>query len=85
MAGKPPRVILYATRDCGHCRRLKAWLKQHRIPFREFDIQRNARAFREFQRHGGAGAPLLVVGDRVIRGFQPNHLAEQLRRAGVSL
>lgn len=83
MPVKVPRITLYSTRSCGHCRQLKAWLKQHHVSFREFDIEHNARAFREFQRRGGRGVPLLVVGEKGIRGFDPRKIAAQLRSAGV--
>lgn len=84
-AGKTPRITLYSTRGCRHCRQLKAWLKQQGLPFREFDIQRNARAFKEFQRHGGRGVPLLVAGQQTIRGFDAKRLPAQLRKAGIEL
>jgi glutaredoxin len=85
MAMKTPRITLYTTRSCAHCRQLKAWLKQQAVPFREFDIEDNARAFKDFQRLGGRGVPLLLVGQEKIRGFNPNTLADRLRRAGVTL
>ena len=83
MSVKAPRITLYSTSSCSHCRQLKQWLRQHRIPFREMDIQRNPRALREFQRHGGRGVPLLLVGDSAIRGFDRQKIARQLRSAGL--
>ncbi|WP_457672995.1 glutaredoxin family protein [Thiolapillus sp.] len=85
MANKTPRITLYSTAGCAHCRQLKAWLKRHHLAFREFDIQRNARAFREFQRLGGRGVPLLLVGEQRIQGFDAKKLPARLRKAGVSL
>ncbi len=85
MKNKQPRITLYSTPSCTHCRQLKQWLQQHRIRFVEMDVQRNARAFKDFQRHGGRGVPLLVVGERKIQGFQAKQLPAQLRKAGVSL
>ena len=83
MSVKVPRITLYSTRGCAHCRQLKQWLKQHQIPFRDMDIQRNPRAMREFQRHGGRGIPLLLVGDRTIQGFDPKRLTSELSKAGI--
>ncbi|BAO45479.1 glutaredoxin family protein [Thiolapillus brandeum] len=84
-ARKTPRITLYSTHSCSHCRQLRAWLKQQGLAFREFDIQRNARAFKEFQRHGGRSVPLLVAGDQTIRGFDAKRLPAQLRKAGIPL
>lgn len=85
MKNKPPRITLYSTSSCVHCRQLKTWLQQHRIPFIEMDVQHNARAFKDFQRHGGHGVPLLIVGERKIQGFNAKQLPAQLRKAGVNL
>ncbi len=82
---KPPRITLYSSSGCSHCRQIKQWLQQHQIKFMEFDVQRNQRAFKDFQRLGGRGVPLLVVGERQIQGFNPKQLTSQLRKAGVKL
>jgi len=82
---KPPRITVYSSSGCSHCRQLKQWLQQHQIKFMEFDVQRNQRAFKDFQRLGGRGVPLLVVGERKIQGFNPKQLFSQLRKAGVKL
>jgi len=85
MPASAPRITLYTTSGCTHCRQLKQWLKAHGIPFREMDIQRNPRALREFQRHNGRGVPLLRVGDRIIRGFDRKKITAQMRSAGVQV
>ena len=85
MKQKQPRITLYSTSGCAHCRQLKHWLQQHQIRFMEIDVQRNARAFKDFQRHGGRGVPLLLVGERKIQGFNPKQLPSQLRKAGMSI
>ena len=83
MTKKSPRITLYSTSRCAHCRQLKQWLQQHRIPFREIDIQRTPRAMREFQQHGVRGVPLLRIGDQVVRGFDSKRITKLLRAAGV--
>ncbi|WP_456405333.1 glutaredoxin family protein [Thiolapillus sp.] len=85
MKNRQPRITLYSTTGCAHCRQLKQWLQQRQIRFVEMDVQRNARAFKDFQRHGGRGVPLLLVGERKIQGFNAKQLPSQLRKAGVAL
>ncbi|HDK38613.1 MAG TPA: glutaredoxin family protein [Thiolapillus brandeum] len=85
MKPKQPRITLYSSSGCNHCRQLKQWLQQHQIRFVEMDVQRNARAYKDFQRHGGRGVPLLLVGGTPIKGFDPKKLPKQLRKAGINL
>ncbi len=85
MKQKQPRITLYSTRGCAHCRQLKQWLQQRQIRFQEMDVQRNARALKDFQRQGGRAVPLLMVGGHKIQGFDPKRLPAQLRKAGVNL
>jgi glutaredoxin len=74
MPGKTPRVTLYSTSRCANCRRLKQWLTRHKLRFQEFDIERNQRAFREFQRLGSRGVPVLLVDRQRVDGFDPKRL-----------
>ena len=80
MPGKAPRVTLYSTSRCPNCRRLKQWLAQHKLRFQEFDIERNQRAFREFQRLGSRGVPLLLVDRQRVDGFDPKRLEQVFRQ-----
>ena len=73
-APKAPRVTLYSTSRCAHCRQLKAWLKQRGLRFQEFDIERNQRAFKDFPRLGVRGVPALLVGQQRLDGFDPKRL-----------
>ncbi|MES9905931.1 MAG: glutaredoxin domain-containing protein [Sedimenticola sp.] len=82
---KAERITLYSTRQCPHCRQVKAYFKQHKIPFAEFDIERNRRAFTDFQRIGGRGVPIITIGTHIINGFNPKPLTQALRRAGFDV
>jgi len=68
--GKPgPRVLLYTSRNCAHCRRAKAFLEAQGIPFSELDVGSSAKARKALERLGARGLPTLVVGDRRLDGF----------------
>jgi glutaredoxin len=62
-------VVIYTTPSCAHCRRAKAFLRGRGIGFREMDIAGSARARKEFERLGGRGVPLLLIGDKRLDGF----------------
>ena len=80
--GGRPRVLLYTTGRCPYCDRAKALLREWRIPFTEFDVERDRRALAAFRRAGGRGVPLLVIGSHVIPGFAPDEIRRRLRRGG---
>lgn len=73
-----PRITLYSTRRCPHCRQAKQWLQEQGLRFQEFDIERNARASREFQRLGARGVPVLVINGKRLDGFDPKRLRRLL-------
>ncbi len=75
---KAPRITLYSTRRCSHCRQLKQWLTRHGHRFQEFDIESNPRALKAFQRLGARGVPMLLVGDERVDGFDPERLKQLL-------
>ena len=73
-----PRITLYSTRRCPHCHQARAWLLQRKLRFRDLDIERNARAFKEFQRLGARGVPVLVIDGQRVDGFDPKRLQRLL-------
>ena len=50
------RVVIYTTAWCGDCRRLKAQLDRHGVPYREVDIDSDAEAARHLQERTGRQA-----------------------------
>ena len=85
MRQNTPRVILYSTTHCGYCGQAKAFLRKHKIPFSEYDVERNRRAFTDFQRAGGRGVPLILIGKDKVPGFDPGKLSKALRKAGFDV
>lgn len=79
MSGKAPRLTLYTTSRCPHCRQLKAWLSKHNLRFQEFDVERNQRAQKTFARLGGRAVPVLMIGEQRVDGFDPKKLARLLK------
>ncbi len=77
---KPVRITLYSTRQCAHCRQLKSLLEKHHVRHMEFDVQKNARALKDFQRLGARGVPVLLIGAERIDGFQPKRIEQLLKK-----
>ncbi len=69
-----PRITLYTTPACPHCRQAKHYLQHMGLRFQEFDIQNSGRAKRAFDRLGARGVPVIIVGETRIDGFDRKRL-----------
>lgn len=72
-------VTMYSTDWCPHCRRARDYFNARGIAFTEVDIEKSDAGNREYKAYGGKGVPLIVVGDKTMRGFSPQGF-EKLRR-----
>ena len=79
------RVTLYSSPGCSHCRQARDYLRNHRIPFHELDVQKSPRARKQLQRLGARGVPVIMVGEARLDGFRPAPLRRLLREAGFDL
>ncbi|WP_423204961.1 glutaredoxin family protein [Pseudomonas kribbensis] len=73
------RVVLYTTDWCGYCKQTKRFLDQKGIPFKEFDIEKDAEARKAYEALGGRGIPLIDVNGTLIRGFDPDDILAALK------
>lgn len=72
-------VVLYTTDWCGYCKQTKRFLDQKGIPFKEFDIEKDAEARKAYEALGGRGIPLIDVNGTLIRGFDPDEILAALK------
>ncbi|WP_347927937.1 glutaredoxin family protein [Pseudomonas helvetica] len=73
------RVVLYATDWCGYCKLTRHFLDQKGIPYREFDIEKDAEARKTYEALGGRGIPMLDVNGTLIRGYEPEAILTALK------
>ena len=71
-------VTMFSTSWCPHCKRAKAYFAQKGLAFREIDIEASEAGQREFKSYGGNGVPLIIVGDKRMRGFSPEAMDRML-------
>lgn len=76
------RITLYSAPGCSHCRQAREFLRNHRIPFQELDVQRSPRARKQLHRLDVRGVPVIMVGEQRLDGFRPEPLRRLLREAG---
>ena len=64
------RVIVYSTPSCSWCVRLKNYLKDNKIKFRDIDVSKDQKVAAEMvKRSGQQGVPQSLIGGQVIIGF----------------
>lgn len=67
---KPHRVVVFTTPTCSWCNRLKAYLRERQIGFREVDVSRDRAAARDLvRRTGQMGVPVIEIDGRPVVGF----------------
>ncbi len=63
------RVIMYSTEWCGYCKKARAYFKARNISFTERDIEKDYFAKKDYDKLGGKGVPVILVGNTRINGF----------------
>jgi glutaredoxin len=66
---KTKPVVMYSAEWCGYCRKARRYFQANRIAFRERDIEKDRAARRAYERLGGSGLPLILVGEQRLSGF----------------
>lgn len=79
-----PRITLYVSRNCPHCRQARQYLQQRGLRFQELDIQRSAKAQKALARLGARTVPVFTIGETRIDGFDRKRLDAILRRIAGS-
>lgn len=65
------KVIMYSAEWCGVCKKAKRYFKKNRIPFTEYDIEKNAKAKQRYKQLGATGVPVILYGKQRMNGFSP--------------
>lgn len=72
-------VVVYSTARCGYCRKVKQFLDEKKIPFEEYDIEKSDKGKEDFEKMKGIGVPIVVVGDKVLQGYDEKALLSLLK------
>lgn len=64
-----PKIVIYTTAWCGYCKKAKAYFAANDMLYKEFDIEKDRFAKRDYDRIGGNGVPVILVGDQRMTGF----------------
>ena len=68
------RVVMYSTASCPACKLAKSYFARKGVPYEEHDVNGSPEARAEFQKLGGRGVPLILVGTERMEGFSSQRL-----------
>jgi len=63
------KVVMYSAAWCGFCKKARRYFVANRIPFVEYDVDKDMRAKRRYQKLGASGVPVIFFKDRRMNGF----------------
>lgn len=73
-------VVVFTTPTCSWCRKVKSYLKEKQISFKEIDVSRDANAMRDMiKKSGQMGVPQVWINNKVVVGFDKEKI-DQLTR-----
>ena len=75
-----PQVVMYGAAWCGYCKQARHYFTAHGVPYREYDVDQDAAAQREFKRLGGTGVPLILIGEARMQGFSEDRFERLYNR-----
>jgi glutaredoxin len=72
------KVVMYTTSHCPACKAAKQYLAQKGVSYEEIDVETSRDGQQAFQKLGGHGVPLILVGDKRMEGFNSQALDAML-------
>jgi len=73
-------IKVYTNSSCPYCTRVKKFLKEHNIKFKEINISVYPQAAKELKsKTGQTGVPVVLTGSHKIVGFDENKLRNILK------
>jgi len=76
-------ILMYSISDCDGCELYRSFFQRHGIPFREKDVEDNIATQTELKaRAGRLEVPIVLVGEKVLRGYNRALLENVLETAG---
>lgn len=68
-------VIVFTTPTCSWCKKVKSYLKEKQVRFKEVDVSRDEHAMRDMVRKSGQmGVPQLWINNRPVVGFDKDKI-----------
>jgi glutaredoxin-like YruB-family protein len=73
------KVIIYSTPTCPYCHQAKEFFKSQGIEYTDYDVAADqARAKEMIDKSGQMGVPVIIIGDKMIIGFDQPSIEKEL-------
>jgi len=77
---RAPRIIVFSTPNCGWCSKVKSYLREKGLRFRDVDISKDPHAAQDVVRKTGQmGVPVIMVNNKPIVGFNKAEIDKALK------
>ena len=74
-----PEVTIYSTPTCHFCHAAKDFFTEHNVKFTDYNVASDLEKRKEMiDLSGQMGVPVIVIGDRMIIGFDQPRVSELL-------
>ena len=71
-------IVLIGTAWCPYCKQARDYLKFRGLDFADLDIEQSRQAHEWLESLNAPAVPVLLIGDRQIRGFRPEAIDQAL-------
>lgn len=81
-ASNYPKIVLYSTSWCPHCKQAKEYFTRNNIPFINRDVELDDAAMEDLTgKYRSQGVPVLVIGndDKVLKGFDQGNFEKAVK------
>lgn len=76
-------VVLYSVPACGSCDLARNYLDKRKIPYSEHNLENNVELQQKMkQKYGALSAPIITIGEKVMKGYVESLLEGELDTAG---
>ncbi len=72
-------IVLYGAVWCGYCEQTRQLLASHNVDYCEYDIERSAEGYKQYESLGGGGVPLMLFNGEVVRGYNKPEIEWQVQ------
>ncbi|HEY4509097.1 MAG TPA: glutaredoxin family protein [Candidatus Paceibacterota bacterium] len=73
------KVTIYSTPTCHFCNMAKDYFKENNVEYTAFDVSVDQDKRKEMmEKSGQLGVPVIIIGDKIIIGFNKPKIAELL-------
>ncbi len=74
------KIIIYGTSHCPWCHRAKEFLNEHKIEFKDINVEENEKAKKEMiKKSGQLGVPVIDIDGKIIVGFDEKAIRKHLK------